>query len=428
MFKVGIIGFGGGSALIPVMEKELVRPGRLHPSHFINDTVIANITPGALPVKLAALSGTRVGGARAAVLGAIAVALPGVAATVGLLALFRVLGAGAVAAVEAASLGITAFILYLLAHFVLKVLAPGGTVRTVALIIALIAFLATGAGRLVELLGEFLPLDIVGAVPELSALGLVVAALVLIAVFSLVQHLRSPRREPLSDHVDAGSGLGRRGIRAACAFLLVTAAGLGVAVVMPGDGGTGAFLGLVGLSTVTSFGGGEAYVGVADGFFVGNVVSSEVFYGQILPVANALPGPILVKIAAGVAFAAGTAGPMLAVAAFAVTVGVCSALAVVVLLGYDRARDSLLVRNISTYILPVICGLLASTAVSLLHSNARIAGEAGLPALPVVGASIGLAVLAPQMKRLRGVSDVVVIMLFGAATFGAVELAGVVLN
>ena len=58
MLRVGTIGFGGGSALIPVIEKEIVhRRGLLDDPTFTAHTVIANITPGALPVKLGAYKG-----------------------------------------------------------------------------------------------------------------------------------------------------------------------------------------------------------------------------------------------------------------------------------------------------------------------------------------------------------------------------------
>ena len=51
--KVGTIGFGGGSALIPVVEKELVQGQKaMSDADYLKHTVVANITPGALPVKL----------------------------------------------------------------------------------------------------------------------------------------------------------------------------------------------------------------------------------------------------------------------------------------------------------------------------------------------------------------------------------------
>ncbi len=46
LITVGLIGFGGGSALIPVVEKELVQKRGLLDDHlFTRHTIVANITP-----------------------------------------------------------------------------------------------------------------------------------------------------------------------------------------------------------------------------------------------------------------------------------------------------------------------------------------------------------------------------------------------
>lgn len=415
MLKVGVIGFGGGSALIPVMEKELVRNDALTGDEYVQDTVIANITPGALPVKLAALSGTRIGGARVASIGALAVALPGALGTVLLLALFSQLGSSAIVVIEYASLGISAFIIYLLAHYAMKVLAPRGRPRLVPILIAILAFLASGAGRSLSLAKDLFGAEWKFAVAELSALGLVVVSLLAISFFSLFQYIRR-RRLKHSGDVDAEvprSDQTHRALRTVVALALVALGGGTFAFLIPPLLESMGFLGLIMFSTVTSFGGGEAYVGVADGFFVASgMLEPSVFYGQIVPVANALPGPILVKIAAGVAFVQG--GWLLAGAAFLVSIGSCSALAIAVLAVYDRARNSLLIQNISTFILPVICGLLASTAMSMLTSNVRIATEASLGAWAAVVATILLAAAVPLIHKLWKAPDVLLITLFGA--------------
>ncbi|MDX2376524.1 chromate transporter [Microbacterium sp. LRZ72] len=428
MSKVGVIGFGGGSALIPVVEKELVHPTRLREGEFVQDTVIANITPGALPVKIAALAGTQLSGKTAAVGGALAVAVPGTAATVALLAMFSVLGAGAISVIEYAALGISAFILYLLAHYVMKVLAPGGRLQLLPLAIAILAFLLTGAGKTLALGHDLADLEPAWMLPELSALGLVLVALSGIAIVSLWQLLRGPRRAAATDPSHAPAGA-RRALTGVLVFLLVCVAGFGVALAMSPDGDTASLLGLILVSTVSSFGGGEAYVGVADGFFVvPGLVDSATFYGQIVPVANALPGPILVKIAAGVAYAVGAetgsviVGVALAAGAFLIAVGVCSALALMLLAGYDRARDSVFVHNISTYILPVICGLLASTSVSLLHASGRIAEGAGMPPAVAIAGSIVLAASVPFIHRVAKVPDILLIVAFGALSLGVLSI------
>ena len=431
MLKVGVIGFGGGSALIPVMEKELVRPGRLREDEFVQDTVVANITPGALPVKIAALSGTQLSGSVAATSGALAVAVPGTLGTVALLALFQALGPGAISVIEFASLGISAFILYLLGHYVVKVLAPGGRLRIVPVIIATMAFLLSGAGKTVTLGHDIANAEQSWTIPELSALGLVLVSLAAIAIVTLWQMLRGVRTVAIDvvegSHVRTGS---RRAIRGAVVFAVLALAGFGIAFAVVPEPATLALLGLILVSTVSSFGGGEAYVGVADGFFVApGLIESATFYGQIVPVANALPGPILVKIAAGVSYAAGLeagsmlAGIVFAVAAFLITVGSCSAIALLLLAGYDRARDSVFVRNISAYILPVICGLLASTSVSLLHASAGIAEDAGVPPLWAILGSVVLAALVPAIHKLVRVPDIVLIVIFGALSLIALSAA-----
>ena len=422
MAKIGVIGFGGGSALIPVMERELVRPGGLRDEEFTQDTVIANVTPGALPVKLAALSGAQLSGSTAAASGAIAVALPGALITVALLALFSALGPGAISIVDYASLGISAFILYLLAHYILKVLAPGGRVQWVSVIIAAVAFLLSGAARTVELVFVAVDAEPSWALPELSALGLVLVALAAIAIVTLWQLSRGGAAvaAALAGGVEVPVGA-RRALRGALLLAMITVVGFGLALAVAPEAATLSFFSLILVSTVSSFGGGEAYVGVADGFFVATgLVESTLFYGQIVPVANALPGPILVKIASGIAYGVGVeagsviTGTVFAIAAFLITVGGSSSLALLLLAGYDRARNSLFVRNISTFILPVICGLLAATSLSLLHASAGIADNAGVPAIAAIVGSLALAMLVPLVHRVGRVPDIALIIGFGA--------------
>ena len=50
LLKIGFIGFGGGSALIPVIEKEVVEERKLvTEEEFNKDVFVASISPGALP-------------------------------------------------------------------------------------------------------------------------------------------------------------------------------------------------------------------------------------------------------------------------------------------------------------------------------------------------------------------------------------------
>ena len=400
MLKVGMIGFGGGSALIPVLEKELVSSRHaLSEPVFIQDTVIANITPGALPVKIGALSGLQLGGPWLAFGSALAVAFPGAAAAVAILAFFSFLGEGAVRAIEYASLGIAAFILFLLGAYIMKVIDNGGDRRRQYIVIAVLSFVLTGADRTRDLIAMVVNLDSLPELPQISALGLIAVALLAIAVLSLVELRKASRARPPLDHPSRLRTRVPRGIGTAICMPLAAAAVVALAVWLFDQGDrSGELMILLATSTVSSFGGGEAFVGVADGFFVtSGLVTSDAFYGQIVPVANALPGPILVKIAAGIGYTHGASlggtwlGIAQASAAFLITIGASAAGALGVLAGYERASHSVFIQNVGHYILPVICGLLLSTSMSMLISNAEIGMGAGLPATAVIAASLALA-------------------------------------
>lgn len=420
MFKVGIIGFGGGSALIPVIEKELVDRRRLLSERvFTSHTVIANITPGALPVKLGALAGAHGGSALASVLAALAVAFPGALATVGLIALFSSVGPSAITYVEYAAVGITAFIIVLLIHYITKVLVRAEN-RPAALVITLIAFLATGANQLVRVTGALFGQEWLVDLPRLSAVQLVVASLVAIGIFSLFSKPVPAQGESLA--VPEGA----RNMASAIWFTVLT----GVVIAVAFAFGMGQFMALIGLSTVSSFGGGEAYVGVADGFFVGSggYVGAQEFYGQVVPVANALPGPILVKVAAALAYFHGLetggmgAGFLLAITAFLLTVTACSAVAMLVMAGYDKASRSSFIQNLGHYILPVICGLLITTSLSMVLANVQIGSHAEV-APPVMGwATLAGVVVLWWVSVRYEIADVLLLLAGGGISLALLSL------
>lgn len=135
--KIGTIGFGGGSALIPVVEKELVQDQKaMNDQDYLKHTVVANITPGALPVKLGATCGYQLRGEAGALAGAIGVTLPGLIFTVAFMALFSILGGEAINYFNYASVGITAFIVFLLLSYVLRTVKTGDRRINMALCLA----------------------------------------------------------------------------------------------------------------------------------------------------------------------------------------------------------------------------------------------------------------------------------------------------
>jgi chromate transporter len=65
-FRIGLFTFGGGYAMIPLLEQEAINRGWLTASEFTDIIAISNITPGPLAVNMA----TFVGFQQASVLGA----------------------------------------------------------------------------------------------------------------------------------------------------------------------------------------------------------------------------------------------------------------------------------------------------------------------------------------------------------------------
>jgi len=468
--KVGAVGFGGGSALIPIVEQELVqRRHMLDDGEYLKHTVVANITPGALPVKLGATCGYQLGGTPGSLLGAYAVALPGAALTVGIMALFSLLGTQAIEYINCASVGITAFIVFLLLGYIHKTVLHGSVKTNV--ILCLIAFLITGGKALREILEHaagihtgmpFLSISTIDLMiatffmimltslskskPFLTGGGALCAAyvffagnyskaaglghfknwiIVLMAVLLLILFLPGRKKNAKSATLDISKSLW-------CTvglFLLIPVALTAVSAILLRDTSIVDFAFKVFISTITSFGGGEAYVSVADGIFVqGGYIAPEIFYTRLVPVANALPGPILIKIAAGIGFmfgleTGGFLGLILAMAGFTVSAGACGAIAVLVMHLYDNIRESVFIIGLQRYILPVICGMLLSTSCSMIFESMKILADksiSGGASLSVMAASVAALFL---ITRKRHINDL--ILLLGAALISMVFLTAV---
>lgn len=413
--KVGVTGFGGGSALIPVIEREYVQQRKLlDDSTFTAHMIVANVTPGALPVKLAALAGSRTRSIFGSLFAAIAMALPGALATVVLLALFSAIGSGAIRLVEFAAVGITVFIAVLLIEYIRKVLRSQNVALAVAIMLA--AYAVTGFNQTTKAFASLTQLNFSTHLPQLNAVALIVLAVAVVAVVALIA--RGKHAAAALTPIQSG-----RVISPAVVFLAVTAIALGVGAALGG----GKFLSLIGFSTVTSFGGGEAYVGVVDGFFLSSgIVDPMHFYGQALPIANALPGSILIKLAAVIGYSFGLEhfglgyAVLFSVLAFLISVTACCALVMLLMAVYDKAANSAFVQYLGVVILPVICGLLLSTMMAMLNASMEIAKNADI-SVPAVGwMSIG-GVVAAWFAHKR-LPDLALLALTGAISLVAMAI------
>ncbi len=512
--KVGLVGFGGGSSLLPLIEKEVVVRHRwFGDEEYVRHSVASSVTPGALAIKLASAAGFDAASTLGAVAAPYAVVLPGLALMLVLLSVSSLVGGAAVTAIQRLSVGIFLFVVLVFWLYIERVIrrhrrpwkaaafAAGtllltigpalrrivaavsglsaddlppvvlglGAADAMAAAFFLVLFLGERSGPVRRTIGAAAALAYValcaqglpfGAAPWTKAVGLaVLLALVLASVaFDAAARRRAAR--------DAGTGgaevpeafpavvalpdlpafrpitprtfLPVAGILLGIpAVLFAAAALLFPAFLVPyGDAGAtlpGYVWACVG-ATVSTFGGGSSFLPIAEGFFVGGgFVPHDAFYQVLASLANALPGPIISELAPGAGFdyALAVTGGNIAAAWLAALLGGALTVAVSVLpmlafLGfYDRLRASPRVHALQEVVMPVVCGLLVPTALTLLASAVGVLhGQGGVaPWLAALLAAAGVAALVVLTKwtkpadvvLLAGVSGTFFVLVTGLA-------------
>lgn len=446
--KIGLIGFGGGNALVPVIERELVRGrGLVTPEEFDKEVVVANITPGALPIEVASGVGRAVAGPAGMVAGAVGMGLPGALLTLALLALFAVASGPVVQQVRYASVGVAVLIVYVLATYAAGSVRAKAAGRDRRLALALLAgvFLLTCGKRLQTLCG-FAPLPI-----TVSTLD--VLAVVFFFVFATGGSLRARGRASgravaavaiAAAYVTGVAGVGPFAAEAPLSVLRTVMAVLGAAGLVRSFAATpakpgrfpwarlaqeavvwvafiaacvlpavavcpeaAAFAGNAVASVLMSFGGGDAYLAFGHGVFVDTgLVSSADYYEQIVTVSNAMPGSIIAKVLTGTGFVIGStygagAALLVALAGFGIGVGASGLTFLVVYYVYDRFEGLAVFGAIKRCIRPVIGGLLLTIVLQMLSLNVGVATSYDLSVPAVMAASAALLVLLVWMGHVR---------------------------
>lgn len=474
MFRIGLIGFGGGSALIPVIEEEVVDVQGLVPAReYDEDVTAACVTPGALPVEIAAGVGRRSAGLSGMLFSAVLMALPGALLTVLILSALSGESSGSLYLIRLVSVGLGAFIAGLLLVYAVKTqrsaAAEGRKHAVVSLLIMTGVFLLSSGKALQAVVpalsGLGLPalstIDVLllaffgifftgcrirplstavaggitllyvltaGSDPLLHSAPLFAGVRVLMAVLSLVSLLRSidsDRRKAQRSHrvrVDV-----RELLRESAAWLLL----LGVLCLPALIALRGSLL-LIGrglLSSLLSFGGGDAYLSVADGLFVKNgVVQTTDFYSTLVPIANVLPGSILCKILSGVGYLAGlqatgsSAGGFAGAAAcFGVSVVGSGLVFGAVSWLFRTFEDVTVFAQISCWIRPIISGLLLGVMLTMVRTNFSTGASLGVPSPVILG--ITAAITAVDLFLLLGRKTGSIAPMLLSAVSGALMVA-----
>lgn len=75
-FKIGALTFGGGLAMIPLIEEEVVTRGWISAAEFVNFIAVAESTPGPIAINMATYVGSELGGFLGAFCATLGVVLP----------------------------------------------------------------------------------------------------------------------------------------------------------------------------------------------------------------------------------------------------------------------------------------------------------------------------------------------------------------
>ena len=385
MAKIGVIGFGGGSALIPVIEDEVVDEQKLiSKKDYDEEVVSACVTPGALPVEIAAGVGRKTFGLKGMILAALLMALPGAFLTVLLLSVLSGRTDSSLDVIRYISIGLGGFISSLLANYAYKTTKTasreGRKTLIASVIIMITVFALTGLKSLFSLLGLE---KIADSLIKLSTFQvLMLSFAILIAVYAVQTFLKNKKQKSVK--TDSKSK------RVSYSSIIIeTAAWLGFAVILTvpailvlGDGISYILKGFA--SSFMSFGGGDAYLSVADGLFVNTgMVKENDFYGILVPIANVLPGSILSKILTGVGYLIGAeqsgvqAGIAGALAGFAISVAASGMVFGAVYWIFRTFENVSFFQLVSKWIRPIISGLLLGVMVTMFKTNVQTAGALG---------------------------------------------------
>ena len=382
MAKIGLIGFGGGSALIPVIEEEVVDEQKLiSKKDYDEEVVSACVTPGALPVEIAAGVGRKTFGLKGMVLAALLMALPGAFLTVLLLSVLSGRTDSSLNVIRYISIGLGGFISSLLANYAIKTTKAAGREnrkkRIASFIIMITVFALTGLKSLFSLFGFE---KISNSFIKLSTFQvLMLSFAILIAVYT-VQTFKKQKRVKTnanSKKVSYASIIMETVTWLAFAIILTVPA-----ILILGDGMSYILKGFA--SSFMSFGGGDAYLSVADGLFVNTgMVNESDFYGILVPIANVLPGSILLKILTGIGYLIGAeqsgvqAGIAGALAGFAISVAASGMVFGVVYWIFRTFENVSFFQLVSKWIRPIISGLLLGVMVTMFKTNVQTAGALG---------------------------------------------------
>lgn len=446
---VGFMGFGGGSANIPIIEKQTVTNHKmLNTDEFTEQVVVCNITPGAFPVKMGQGIGNMHAGISGGLLGSFFATLPGAIISIVIVSLLTLFSKTFLTQLSFFSVGISAFIILLMMSYVKKIVNDSKSyqfkIPTIAIIIG--AFMLSFGGKIRQFIdlcfgsnladgfilfqldtlsllficffiiffnnGKIniikLPITIIVSLFYAISAGkngwlpyyvqwIVAGVMAMICIINAIICHKNNSCKEFINKPTLNKSLLKIALYSSGIFMSIIAIIFMIALLSDFSNAKNLIVYCYNATLVvlTSFGGGAAFYPMAESIFVDSgLVSQEVFVSQLMPIVNATPGPALVKMMACLGFEMGFAinqnfviGYLYALLGLAISVGVSSGIFAIVLAFYKSFSSYPIFTQIKKWILPMICGLLFTTTLSLINANIINCHLASLPSWLGLGVS-----------------------------------------
>lgn len=141
-FKIGAFTFGGGYAMIPLIEREVVEKNKYLTSNDISDIIaIAEATPGPIAINVATFTGYRIAGVKGAIASTLGVVIPSFVIIVLISLLFKKYMNNQI--IENAFWGVRISVLALMIKALLNIYKQCPK-KALSYIVAVVAFVAVG--------------------------------------------------------------------------------------------------------------------------------------------------------------------------------------------------------------------------------------------------------------------------------------------
>jgi len=468
--KIGAIGFGGGAALLPIFERELVENRQwMDKRQFDMTAAVASITPASLPVALCAIWD-----ARYSIISAFAYAIPGPLIYLVLLTGFSYIGEAGTKYLQFTSVGLIAFVLFLICRFIKKnfLFSVKSGIKTQYIFIMAAAFLLTGGTVLRRIALMLFEIDLSVPLFSVNMLTLMIMTFFIIIFIGgskskiklciafipaglyalsngkagvlqqwsfpiLISMIVLASSSVVYDVIQSKEGktekkqfkFDYKPFRNLLLFVLIAAAFLAASHVVSREADVWDYSNKVVSSSLTSFGGGEVYIGISEATFVQTgFISEQIFNTQIIGVANILPGPILVNIITGVGYTYGNAtngvgcGWLIGILGLVLAVMITAVGALPLSVFFEALKDSSRLLMIIKYIMSAVCGMLVSTALSLLLQSSSVLTGIGANVFLSIGIVFAILFVMMFLHLKFRLNDLLLLLISGGGTLAVLGI------